>query len=217
MIVNPGEGIILQPEDCASASGYRVFSSDPWDSCPTGCEAGCDLGSGRAYAYFELVNTFGHKYLTSTIYGQFTISDSSNTNSEVDATIAYDISWLGLWTLGGIFTNYNAVRADVIIYLYDLSDGGRVVMKTDPPVHSVVPSGLINLGPDGGAAQDSGSTSNSVVAKLIRGHTYRAALSFQASGKGLDNAAITLDYVDNDGGLYWDQFTVSVSPDGMCQ
>jgi hypothetical protein len=213
MVVNPGESITLQPEDCASASGYRVFSTDPWDPCPTGCDAGCDLGSGRAYALFQLVNTVGHKYLTSTIYGQFTISDSSNTNSELDATIAYDISWLGIWTLGGIFTNYNDVRADVIIYLYDVSAGNRVVMKTDPPVHSVVPSGFINLGPDGGAAQDSGSTSNSMVAKLIRGHTYRVALSFQASGKGIDNANISLDYESLNGGLYWDHFTVSVSPD----
>lgn len=163
-----------------------------------------------------MVSLIGMKYVTSTIYGQFKILDPSNSKSEVDVTIDYDISWRGVWTLSGVFTDYNDAKAEVIVYLYDVTNGSRVVKKTEPPVHTMKTDGFIGIDiVDVGVGQDIGSTTNSMSAKLTRGHTYRVALTLHITGKGLANATISLDYGPGlgDGGLRWNDFTVAVSRD----
>ncbi len=212
--VNPGESVSLQPTDCASSSGYRNALGISWGDCPGGCAASCDLTARTADAQFEMTNLVGYKYVTSTIYSEFVIADSAATHSSVNATLDYDIAWNGLWNLGGIFTTYNGAKAEVSVYLYDVTGGvSKVVTKTDPPVHTSQPSGFIQFGADGGFGSDSGGTANSMTATLIRGHRYRAALTLHIEAKGLDNATISLDYLTAALGLYWNDFTITVAPD----
>ncbi|MEW5797227.1 MAG: T9SS type A sorting domain-containing protein [Candidatus Zixiibacteriota bacterium] len=185
-----------------------------WEGCPVGCLADCDISQGTADASFDLSGTLGSKYVTSTTYGRFTISDRSGSEAEVDATLDYDITWQGMWTLSGVFTGYNDCKAEVSVYLYDITDGGRVVKKTEPPVHTMTPDRFVGIDIiDIGAALDSGGTANSMNAKLSRGHTYRTALTIHITGKGVANANIVLDYFAGALGAQWTAFTVSVSPD----
>jgi hypothetical protein len=214
VVVAPGESIDLPPEGCASASGYKGPLGNSWGDCLIDCLSDCDLGEGTADASFTLSNTVGSEYVTSTIYGQFEISDEPGSGSEVDVTLDYDISWQGLWGLGGVFTGYNDCKAEVSIYLYDITNGSRLVKKTDPPLHTMTVDGFIGIDIiDLGGGLDSGGTANSMSAKLTRGHTYRAALTLHITGKGLANANIELDYFAGALGAYWNDFSVTVSPD----
>lgn len=212
--VAPGGSISLPAEGCATASGYKGPAGNSWDMCPAGCIADCDFGDGSANASFNLSNTLGSKFVTSSIYGQFTIDDQPGNETEVDATIDYEVLWSGLWTLTGVFTGYNDCKAEVSVYLYDITNGSKLVKKTDPPLHTMTVDGFIGIDIiDVGAGLDSGGTANSMVAKLRRGHTYRTALTLHITGKGAANANITLDYFAGALGVYWQDVTVTVSPD----
>lgn len=212
--VNPGESVQLPPEGCATASGDKPPFGASWSACLAGCLADCDMGSKSANAWFVLDKTAGSKYVTSTIYGDFSIADSSGSGTEVDATLDYDVSWKGLWTLNGLFTGYNDARAEVSVYLYDITSGSTVIKKTDPPLHTMNVDGFIGVDIlDAGFGLDSGGTTNSMTAKLKRGHTYRAGLTVHITGKGLANATIYLDYATGTYGVSWNDFTISVSPD----
>lgn len=212
--IAPGTSANLAPEACATASGYKLPLDPTWQTCLFGCKASCDLSASAAYASIDIDHTIGSRYATSTIYGQFTVSDPNGLGTEVDGTVQYDIDWAGLWSVVGVFTGYNEAKAEVSVYLYDVTAGGKLVWKTEPPVHTQTPDGFIGIDIiDAGAGLDKGGTSNSFSAKLIRGHTYRLALSLQVAAKGLSNAYINLDYMFAGQGLFWNKFIVTVSPD----
>lgn len=214
MQIAPGTRAALAPEACAAASGYKLPLDPTWGTCLLGCNTSCDLSASAAYAWLDIDHVVGSKYATSTIYGQFTVSDPHDLGTEVDGTIQYDARWAGLWTIAGIFTGYNEAKAEVSVYLYDVTNGSKLIWKTEPPVHTQTPDGFIGIDLiDAGAGLDKGSTANSFSAKLIRGHTYRLALSLQVAAKGLSNAYINLDYMYAGQGLFWNKFIVSVSPD----
>lgn len=210
--IRPGESITLTPDACATASGYRLLNQDVWDAC-LGCLAVCDQGTQTAHGYLDLIGTAGYKYVTSTIYGQFTIADSADSRTRVTTTINYDIAWKGFWQITGFFTGYNDAKSEVIVYLYDVTNGSRVVKKTDPPVHSQTPDGFAAIDVvEGGVGYDEGGTQNSMTATLIRGHTYRVALTLHMNAKGALNASLTMDYTGNRG-LTWNDFQITVEPD----
>ncbi len=212
--ITPGTSSLLAPEACAQASGYKLPLDPTWGTCLLGCNPSCDLSVPSADAYMDLFNVIGSKYVTSTIYGQFTVTDPNATGNEVDGTIAYNIHWRGLWSLGGVFTGYNDAKAEITVYLYDVTNGSTLIKKTEPPIHTMTVDGFIGIDIiDIGAGYDEGSSNNSLTAKLLRGHTYRVALSLHISARGLNNAQIAFDYDLADLGLHWDEFVVSVSPD----
>lgn len=212
--IAPGKSAALAPEACAEASGYKLPLDPTWGTCLLGCRTSCDLSASAAYAWLDVDRVVGSKYATSTIYGQFTVADPNGLGTEVDSTIQYDVRWAGLWTIAGFFTGYNEAKAEISIYLYDVTNGGKLIWKTEPPVHTQTPDGFIGIDLfDAGAGLDKGSTSNSFSAKLIRGHTYRVAMSLHVTAKGLANAYINLDYMYAGQGLFWNKFIVSVSPD----
>jgi hypothetical protein len=212
--IAPGTSATLAPEACAEASGYKLPLDPTWGNCPLGCWTSCDLSAPSALAWLDVDRVVGSKYATSTIYGQFTVTDPSGLGTEVDGTIQYDLSWAGLWTIAGFFTGYNEARAEISVYLYDVTNGSKLIKKTEPPVHTQTPDGFIGIDLiDAGAGLDEGSTSNSFSTKLIRGHTYRVTLSLYVTAKGLANAYINLEYRYGGHGLFWNKFVVSVSPD----
>lgn len=212
--IDPGESVVLQPEACADRSGFRAPGVQDYSDCAVNCIATCDLSQNAALASFNLNKTAGDLFVVSTIYGQFTVTDSNNTQSQLDVTIDYDVAWRGLWTLGGLFTGYNDCKAEVTVYLYDVTNGSKVVKKTEPPIHSMTPDGFVGIDIlDLGAAQDIGNTANSMSARVTRGHTYRVALTLDIRGRGLANADVILDYHALGYGLFWNNFEVAVAPD----
>jgi hypothetical protein len=60
---------------------------------------------------------------------------------------------------------------------------------------------------------DHGQTTNSLAAKVVRGHDYRIGLKLSTEGKGALNATISVDYLSGDWGLWWNDLRVSVAPD----
>lgn len=205
----------LAAADCIFKSGALDNISDL--GCPTGvCLQQCDAAGNKGKTWFNLASyTLGRRYVETTVYTDFTVEAASDGSAtELDGTISYDVAWNGSWALVGLLTGFNGVHTTMSLLLYDQTAGGKVVTQTDVHTMDVSSAGTLPETPvDVGLKWDHGETTNSLTAKVIRGHTYRIGLKLRTEGTGLLNATITADYLDGDWGLWWNDLRVSVAPD----
>lgn len=210
--VAPGEtsGPLLA-DGCAEETGSLV--SGIFGECLTGCLTGCDLAENTAKASLDVSNlNIGKKFASTTVYTEFTVTAGDFAGSVLDGSIAYDLEWAGGWTLAGVFTGFNDVKSEMNITVTDQSDGGKVVGKSS--FHDMTTDGFIGIDIiDVGFGLDQGTESNTIALRLIRGHTYRVALTVHCEGKSLLNATAILDYLTLGWGLWWNELTVSVGMD----
>jgi hypothetical protein len=183
---------------------------------PTVCFQACDAPNNRAKTSYQLTSsTLGRRYVETTVYTDFTVEAAGDGASTLlDGTVSYDVSWSGAWTLAGVLTGFNDVKSTMTLILWDQTAGGKVVAQT--VVHSLDASSagsLPELPIDVGVGWDHGQTTNSLAAKVVRGHDYRIGLKLSTEGKGALNATISVDYLSGDWGLWWNDLRVSVAPD----
>jgi hypothetical protein len=201
---------------CFFASGSLDNISDL--TCPpANCLQECDAANNRAKNELHIATVdVGRRYTESTVYTDFTVlAASDGSATALDGTISYDVSWSGAWTLAGILPGFNDVKSTMTLILWDQTASGKLVAQAQ--VHSLDASsagGLPELPVDVGVGWDHGSVTNSLAAKVIRGHTYRIGLKVRIEGKGALNADINVDYLTASGwGLEWDELRVTVGPD----
>jgi hypothetical protein len=201
--------------DCLYASGSLDNLTDL--TCPvTVCAQACDAPDNQAKTSFTMSNlTAGRRYVETTVYTDFTVEASSDGSATVlDGTISYDVAWSGGWTLTGILTGFNGVKTTMSLILWDETAGGKIVAQTVVHSMDVSSAGTLPETPvDVGVGWDHGGLTNSLAAKVVRGHAYRIGLKLRTEGTGLLNAFISADYLDGDWGLKWNELRVSVAPD----
>jgi hypothetical protein len=210
--IDPGQtSAPLQAEGCIDSSGSLL--SGVFGECLDGCLSNCDLAANTAEASLDVSNfTIGKKFVSTTIYTDFTLSAGSIPNTVLDATVAYIAEWAGGWTLGGVFTGFNDVQSVMSLTAYDLTAGGTVIGKAT--FHTMTTDGFIGIDIiDIGFGLDNGSEANTIAVRLTRGHSYRIGLTLRCEGKGALNATVILDYLAGGWGLWWNNLTVSVGVD----
>jgi hypothetical protein len=197
----------LQAQGCEVASGNAV------GACLSGCIARCDLAGNTAKAYLDISGvTAGKRFAESTVYTEFTVTESDDgAATSLDATIAYDVSWAGGWTIAGVFTGWNDAKSEITLTLTDL-DTGAVVRTSS--LHTQDTDGFIGIDIiDVGFGLDQGSTANTIDVRVVRGHSYRLGLKVRSEGKSLLNATVILDYLDGSWGAKWNDLKVTVAAD----
>jgi hypothetical protein len=224
LLASPAWSTVVPPDstspplaaiDCLYASGSLDNVSDL--TCPaTVCFQACNAADNQAKASFHITDlTVGRRYVETTVYTEFTVEAASDGSATaLDGTISYDVAWSGGWTLAGVLTGFNDVKSTMTLILWDLTAGGKVVAQT--VVHSLDASSagtLPEVPVDVGVGWDHGETTNSLAAKVVRGHSYRIGLKVRTEGKGALNADINVDYLTGDWGLKWNELRVSVAPD----
>jgi len=205
--VAPGETISdLEAEGCASASG------GPTGECLLGCASRCVLADDQAKAFLDVTNYgVGKKFVQTTAFTEFTVAAGDRAGAGVDATVAYDVSWKGGWTVSGVFTGWNDGLARVSLVLSDRTSGSTVRSIT---LHEMKVDGFIGIDLlDVGFGLDEGATDNTFNVRLTRGHEYRLSLQLRVEAKGAANASVILDYDALDGGARWTDLSVAIAPD----
>jgi len=209
VVINPGETSgSLSATDCAQA-----LVSDSGD-CTVGCSADCDLGTNRAQARLSLYDPlFQHtKIVTSTVYLDFKIAaDSSGAETPLSSTVAFDVEWWGQWEVTGFFPGLNSAEVVKKVWLQDRTAGSSVYSHV---LHTQKADGFVGIDlVSAGFGIDSGHVASSVAANLIRGHTYRFAITITATGLTTAAAEFVLGYMSSTSGIWWNDMTVSVGED----
>ena len=204
----------LQAQTCAFNSGSVLVPTEILIPCPGGCYFFCDAANNRGKVSLDLSNyTAGRKFVESTPYTDFTVTASEDgTATTLDATIAYDISWKGGWTIAGVFTGWNGAESEVTLTLTDRTTGAVV---RSSQIHHMEPDGFIGIDfVDVGFGLDKGGSVNTMDVHVVRGHSYRLALTMRCEGLGLPNANIQLDYSTlPEYGAQWNDLKVTVAAD----
>lgn len=205
----------LQAIDCLYDSGALDNIGD--FSCPaTVCTQACAASESKAKIGFNISSiTVGRRFVETTVYTEFTVdAGTSGAGHELDGTISYDVEWAGGWYLAGLLAGFNDVQSSITLLVWDQSAGGAVVKQTELHHLDVNAAGALpEIGVDVGGSLDRGETTNSLTAKVIRGHTYRVGLKLRAQGKGALNATINLDYTTGGWGARWRELRVAIAPD----
>lgn len=225
LVAAPAWATVVLPPDSTSAplaAADCIFASGSLDnltdlSCPvTVCAQACDAADNEGKTSFTMSNTTaGRRYVETTVYTDFTVEAASDGSATtLDGTVSYDVAWSGGWTLTGIFTGFNGVKTTMSLILWDLSAGDKVVAQTVVHSMDVSSAGTLPEVPvDVGVGWDHGGVTNSLAAKVVRGHAYRVGLKLRTEGSGLLNAFISADYMSGDWGLKWNELRVSIGPD----
>jgi len=204
----------LDAIDCIFRSGSLDNVSDL--TCPsTVCVQDCAASENQAKIGFAISNiTVGRRFVETTVYTEFTVDPGTDgAGTELDGTILYDVEWLGGWYLAGVLTGLNDVRSNITLILWDQTDG-KLVKQTEVHEMDVTAAGsLPEIPGEVGGGLDRGETTNSMTAKVIRGHTYRVGLKVRAEGQGALNASFNIDYISVDRGARWTDLRVSIAPD----
>jgi hypothetical protein len=194
----------LQAEACFTAEATL---------CGIACTATCDLAENSAQPSLLLDNiSLGNKWVVAAVQSDFTVKPSEDGSANaVDATISFDIEWNGLWQLTGVATGWNDAKARVTLTLKDLATGAvvRTVTVHEKDVEGFLDIEIIAVG----AGRDRGSSVNSFSALLTRGRSYRLEMAARAEAKAALNAAISLDYQNFGGGVWWNDLRVTLAPD----
>ena len=204
----------LQAEGCDVISGSILVPSEINIPCPGGCIALCDLPGNAAKVSLDAsYYVAGKKYVEATTYTEFTVTSSaSGAATSLDATISYDVAWLGGWTIIGAFTGWNQAQSEVKLTLVDRTAGTVVRSST---LHTMDPEGFIDIDIiEVGTGLDRGSDVNAINVQVVRGHTYRLGLHMRCEAIGLPTATVTLDYLSGPNwGAKWNDMKVTVGAD----
>ena len=199
-----------------AAEGCAIASGGPFGlACGNGCIGLCDLPGNEAQASFDIGNfTEGKKFVATTVYSDFTVTAGEDgAATSLDATLSYDVSWKGGWTIAGVFPGFNDVQSSVALTVTDVTNGGATIVR-DLPLHSKDVDGFLDIEiVEVGFGIDEGSTVNTMDIRVVRGHTYRVGLTVRCEGKGYPNATVHLDYLTGGWGVRWNDLKVTVGAD----
>ena len=223
-VATPAAAVTVPPDSTSPplAAINCSFDSGAFDNLgdvtclPSVCTSLCDASTNQAKIGLNLSSvTVGRRFVETTVYTDFTVAAAADgVARELDGTIAYDVEWAGGWYLAGILTGFNDVKSSVTLILWDRTASGKLVKQTEIHHLDVSAAGsLPEIPGEIGGGLDRGGTTNTLTAKVIRGHTYRVGLVLRAEGKGLLNATINLDYISGDRGARWTNLQVSIAPD----
>ena len=204
----------LEADDCIIASG-SLGDDSGLECSPLICAAHCDAAGNRAQIGFDVSNyNLGRRFVETTVYTEFLVEGGDGAGHELDGTVSFDAGWKGVWTLLGILTGFNKVESSVTLLLWDRTTGKLIRQLEIHHLDAQSAGSLPEIPLDLGAGLDEGGSTNSITAKVVRGHRYRVGLKIRAEGVGALNSTINLDYVSAPGyGAWWNDLKVAVSSD----
>ena len=205
----------LDAINCVLKAGSFSDASDL--ACPPStCMQACDVDGKRARASLVLSHlTIGRRYVETTVYTEFTVDPgAAGAGNVVDGTIQYDVQWEGGWFLIGVLTGFNGDQTNMSLVLRDVTASRKIVSQVVLHSMDVASAGSLPNAPiDIGGQLDKGEVTNSLTAKVVRGHTYRIELVLRAEGFAFPNTSVTMDYFSLGWGLWWNELRVAIGTD----